>query len=326
MSRRFGITLLFLFFCTAAWAQTQREDEIFNGPHLDKLIGEARYEEAFELIKAGIEKNQALETYSAVYYALLAKFYMETGRPKDAGDALKAADTIAARTGIGNGFTAREMAAYLIAQGDFGAAASWATKAVRETSYRKSDGIVVAYCRSLEATARLRTGDLKRAESLIREALDAVPRDNDAPPYFAPRILFAACVIESQRANYEEALELYRRGLEVLEKKKVDSRDVSLGHLAMAESYLLKGDPAKCREFASKSMEHTATMFQPQHHDTISALVLLARADLKEAKPADALAHAKAAVDMSVSLFGEGAGATKGPKQIYQEAVKANTK
>jgi tetratricopeptide (TPR) repeat protein len=324
MLRASGVILLFLFLAILSWAQV--EDETFNGPHIDKLIGEGRYDEAFEFLKAGIEKNHTLQTYSATYYAGLGKFYMETGRPKDALEALKVAETVSSRTGLGNGFTAREMAAFQLAQGDYSAAASSATKAVRESSYRKADKIVLAYCRSLEATARLRSGDLKRAETLIREALRDIPSSNDAPPLFASRALFAACVIESHRANYEEARELCRRGLEVLENKKVDSRDVSLAHLAMAESYLLSGDLAQGREYAKKSMEHTAKMFQPEHPDTVSALVLLARVDLKDAKPSDALTHAKAAVDMAVAIFGEGAGGTKGPKQILQEATKANAK
>jgi len=40
-----------------------------NGPHIDKLIGEGKYDEAFEFLKAGIEKNNTLHTYSATYYA-----------------------------------------------------------------------------------------------------------------------------------------------------------------------------------------------------------------------------------------------------------------
>jgi tetratricopeptide (TPR) repeat protein len=324
MSHRFGLILLFLLICAASWAQI--EDETFDGPHIDKLIGEGKYEEAFEFLKAGIEKNNTLQTYSATYYAGLGKFYMEVGRPKDAGEALKVAETVSSRTGLGNGFTAREMAAFLLMQGDYGAAASWATKAIRESSYRKADKIVLAFCRSLEAMARLRSGDLKRAETLIREALRDVPKSRDAPPLFASRTLFAACVIESHRANYEEAQDLCRRGLKVLENKKVDSRDISLAHLALAESHFLSGDFARSRESLTKSMEHTAEMFQPQHQDTVSALDLMARVDLKEAKLADALAHAKAAVDMAVAIFGEGAGGTKGAKRTLQEATKANAK
>jgi tetratricopeptide (TPR) repeat protein len=324
MSRRLGLILLFLLSSAPSWAQI--EDETFDGPDIDKLIGEGRYDEAFEFLKAGIEKNNTLHTYSATYYAGLGKFFMEVGKPKDAGEALKLADTISARTGLGNGFTAREQAAFLLAQGEYGAAASWATKAIRESSYRKAKSIVLAYCRSLEALARLRSGDLQRAEKLIRDALREVPKSNDSEPLFASRVLFAGCLIESHRANYQEAQELCRRGLEVIENKKVDSRDVSLAHLAMAESYFLSGDLARSREFAEKSMEHTAKMFRPEHQDTVSALDLLARVDLKEAKLADAHAHAKAALDMAVAIFGEGAGGTKGPKQTLQEVAKANAK
>ncbi len=324
MLRRFGLILLFLPVCAVSWAQI--EDETFNGPHIDKLIGEGRYEEAFEFLKAGIQRRDIQQAYSATFYAGLGMFYMEVGRPKDAIESLKVADTVASRTGLGNGFAAREMAAYQLAQGDYNAAASSATKATREFSYRKADKILLAYCRSLEAMARLRSGDAKRAETLIREALRDVPKTSDDPPFFASRTLFAACVIESHNANYEEARDFCRRGLEVSESKKIDSRDISLARLALAESYLLSGDLAQCREFAAKSMEHTARIFQANHPDTVSALVLLARADLKDAKLADALVHAKAAVDMAVTVFGEEGGATKAPRQILQEASKANSR
>jgi tetratricopeptide (TPR) repeat protein len=321
---RLGLILLSLLLCAASWAQV--EDETFNGPHIDKLIGEGRYEEAFEFLKAGIQKREIQQSYSATFYAGLGKFYMEEGRPKDALEALKAAETVAARTGLGNAFTAREMAAYQLSQGDFGAAAASAAKATREFSYRKADKILLSFCRSLEAMARLRSGDIKRAEALIREALKDVPKSADAPPLFASRTLFAACVIESHRANYEEAREFCRRGVEIVESRKIDGRDISLAHLAMAESWSLSGDPARSREFAVKAMDHTAKTFQANHPDTISALILLARADMQESKWPDALAHATSATAMAVEIFGEGAGGTKGPKQVLQEATKAGIK
>jgi tetratricopeptide (TPR) repeat protein len=324
MLRRHGLILVFLLICAASPAQI--EDETFNGPHIDKLIGEGRYEEAFEFLKSGIQKREIEQTYSATFYAGLGKFYMEVGKPKDALEALKAAETVAARTGLGNAFTAREMASFQLSQGDFSAAASSATKATREFSYRKADKILLSYCRSLEALARLRAGDQIRAETLIREALKDVPKSADAPPLFASRTLFAACVIESRRANYEEGREFCRRGLEIVESRKIDGRDVSLAHLAMAESLLLSGDLARSREFATRAMDHTAKTFQANHPDTVTALMLHARADMQESKWSDALARAKAAADMAVTIFGDGAGGTKGPKQMLQEATKASIK
>ncbi len=324
MSRGFSIILSLLLVAAPSWAQNQ--DETFSGPHIDKLIGEGRYQEAYDFITAGAQKTNAQQRISATYYAGFGKFFLEVGKLQDAAQALNIADTASAQTGESLHFALREQAAYQLAQGDYAAAASTAAKAYRESSYRKVRSIVLAYCRSLEALARLRSGDLPRAEKLIREALGDVPKDNDSEPLFASRVLFAGCIIESHRGNYQEAQELCRRGMVVLEKKKIDSRDVSLAHLALAESYFLSGDLARSREFAEKSMEHTAKMFQPKHQDTVSALELLARVDLKEAKPADALAHAKAALDMAVAVFGEGAGGTKDSAQILQAVTKANAK
>lgn len=326
-SRRLGLILWFLSISALSWSQQQlHQDEIFAGPHIDILIGAGRYQEAYEFLKNGIEKNNAQKTYSATYYAGLGKLCMEMGKLKDAAEALKVAETISSQTGLANDSTAREKAAFLLAQGDYSAAATSAGKAARESSYLKLKAIVLAYCRSLEAMARLRSGDLKRAEKLIGDALRDVPKDNNSEPLFASRVLFAGCLIASHRASYQEAQELCRRGLEVLERKKIDSRDVSLAHLEMAESCFPSGDLARSRESATKSMEHTARMFQPEHQDTVSALDLLARVDLKEAKLADAQAHAKAAVDMAVAIFGEGAGGTKAPQQTLQEVAKAIAK
>ncbi len=324
MLRSVGIVLLVLSVAAVLWPQT--EEENFDGPHIDKLIGEGKYQEAYDFIKAGVQKNEAKQLVSATYYTGFCKFFLEVGMPMDAGKALEVADRAASRSGVSNHFTLREQAAYQLAQGDYSAAASTAAKAYRESSYRKVKDIVLGYCRSLEALARRRSGDLVRAEKLIREALRDVPADNNSEPLFASRVLFAGCLIESHRASYEEARELCRRGLEVVEKKKIDSRDVSLAHLALAESYLLSGDLTRSREFAEKAMEHTTRLFQAKHQDNVSALDLLARVDLNEARPADAVAHAKAAVDMAVAIFGAGAGGTKGPQQTLQAATKANAK
>jgi hypothetical protein len=151
-----------------------------------------------------------------------------------------------------------------------------------------------------------------------------LPKDNDSEPLFASRTLFAGCLIESHLTHNQEAQELCRRRLEVLEKKKIDSRDISLAQLAQAESYFLSGDRARSREAIQRSMDHTAKMFQSQHQDTASALELLARVDLKEGKAVDALTHAKAAVDTAAAVFGEGAGGTKAPTKTLLEASKAN--
>jgi tetratricopeptide (TPR) repeat protein len=324
MLRGVGIFLWLTLMAGPSGAQTQ--EETFSGPHIDKLIGEGKYQEAYEFIAAGVQKSNAEQRISATFYSGFGKFFLEVGKPMDAASALQVAETASARTGESQHFYLREQAAYQLAQGDYASAATMAAKAYRESSYRKVRDIILGYCRSLEALARLRSGDLPRAEKLIREALGDVPKDNDSEPLFASRVLFAGCIIESHRGNYQEAQELCRRGMVVLEKKKIDSRDVSLAHLALAESYFLSGDLARSREFAEKSMEHTAKMFQPKHQDTVTALELLARVDLKEAKPADALAHAKAALDMAVAVFGEGAGGTKDPAQILQAVTKANAK
>jgi len=325
MLRGIAVTLFFLLMTATSSAQS--EEEYFDGPQIDKLIGEGKYQDAYDFIKFGVQKNNAQQRISATYYAGYGKFYLEVGMLTDAAEALKIAAKASGLTGQSVPFTLRQQADYQLTQGDYAAAASTAAKAYRESSYRKTKAnikdIVLSYCRSLEALARLRAGDLERAGKIIGEALRDVPKNNDSEPLFASRVLFAGCIIESHRGNFQQAQELYRRGMDVLEKKKVDSRDVSLGQLALAESYFLSGDLAQSRQFAEKSMEHTAKMFQANHQDTVTALELLARIDVKESKLAEAMTHAKAAVDMAVAVFGEGGGGTKAPMRTLQAVTKA---
>lgn len=321
MLRSMAITLFFLLMPVPSWAQA--EEEYYDGPQIDKFIGEGKYKEAFDFITFGFQKNNAKQRLSSTYFAGYAKFYLEVGMLKDAGEALKMAENAASQSGQSIPFLLREQTEYQLAQGEYAAAVSTASKAFRESAQRKIKDIVLSYCRSLEALARLRSGDLERAGKIIRQAVRDVPKDNDSEPLFATRVLLTGCIIESHAGNYKEAQELYRRSMEVLEKKKVDSRDVSLGQLAVAESYFLSGDLAQSRQFAEKSMEHTAKMFQANHQDTVTALELLARIDLKESKLADAISHAKAAVDMAAAVFGEGAGGTKAPIKTLQAVTKA---
>jgi hypothetical protein len=109
MLHRLGLILPFLLMSTPVRAQSQ--DDVFIGSHIEVLIGEGKYKEAMEFIKAGIEKNVVQKVFSAAYYAGAGKFYMETGNIRETGEALKAAETISANLGIGGDITARERAA-----------------------------------------------------------------------------------------------------------------------------------------------------------------------------------------------------------------------
>ena len=111
MKLSFGLIPLFLLLTVPLRAQVN-QDEAFVGPHAEKLIGEGKYEDAFAYLKNELDKNTALQTYSATVYAGLARFFLEVGKPKDASDALRYADTISARWGLGNAFAARAQTAY----------------------------------------------------------------------------------------------------------------------------------------------------------------------------------------------------------------------
>ncbi len=89
MLRKSGVVLSIFFLAVLSAAQT--EEENFDGPHIDKLIGEGKYQEAYDYIKAGAQKNDAKQRVSATYYAGFGKLFLEVGKPQEAAKALKVA-------------------------------------------------------------------------------------------------------------------------------------------------------------------------------------------------------------------------------------------
>lgn len=336
------------------WAQTQ--DITFYTSHIDLLIGEGKYNEALDLLKTRIQEQQALhQVYEACpYYALLGKFYVEVGLEQEAAQALQTAEDAASRSGLStdssqsggsrggrssrslhdsettntstntwDDIVTREQASFLLVKRDYDGAAKEASKAYRAAGDHKDPYLLLAYCQSLEAQARLRLGQLDRAQKLIGQAVKEVPDSaREDQLLYAPRILFTSCLVKSYSGSFDQAISDCQRGIALIGQKGADSRDVPLGYLALAEAYLQSGDTAKCRESATKAMNQTNKVFGVDHPDTVTALELLARADAKDGKIPDAESHARDAVRVATNVFGKDAKAIAPSTQVLNEVTK----
>ena len=309
-----------------ALLSAQTPDINFYASHIDLLIGQGKYSEANELLGTRIDSHLALhqEIDAAPYFGLLAKFYIETGLLAEAEKVLKIAEATAARTGIWVGLVTRVQTSLLLETGRYDAAAKAAAKAYRQAGDRNETYLRLSYCQSLEALARLRLGDLDRAEKLTHDTVKDVPHSlKDEELLYGPRVLYTAGLIASHRNNHRQAEEYCQRGVVLTEKHGNASRDLVLGYLALAEVYLSSGDLSKCREFGTKALEQTTKVFRRQHQDVVAALNLLARADLKEGKLTDAEARARESLSLAAAVFGEGSSGAGISAQLLNEVLKA---
>ncbi|MGD0297894.1 MAG: hypothetical protein ABSE86_12315 [Bryobacteraceae bacterium] len=136
---------------------------------------------------------------------------------------------------------------------------------------------------------------------------------------FASRILYAACVIESNAGIFADAEAYCRRSLDIASQSKRDTRDLSLGCLALAEAQLEAGDLAHSPEAATKGRDLTAKLFGESHQDMVQALELLARVSAKDGNMTDVCADANRAVKIATALFGERSPGAAGPIRALRE-------
>lgn len=269
---------------------------------LEELIDEGKYQAAFDTFQSDVAKAalQWLDPSEMLPYR--AKLSVEVGALQQAVLIFKRAEPA-----MYPPTAAREHAALLLALRDYAEAAKTASKAYRlciEGGYLK---IRIAYCKSIEAEARLRLGDVSAADQSVRTSLELVRKSGDLPPFFyAPRIFYTACLVESCGPTPGDAEAECGRGLALAEKTGMMRRDVSLGYLALAEVRLRGGNLAGAGEAASHSLELTRKLFGAKHQDAVRALQVLAQADLGEGKSAAARSRAEEAVDAALGVFGDG--------------------
>ena len=167
--------------------------------------------------------------------------------------------------------------------------------------------------------ALLRAGKVSQAEMLSLSAVKEGPKKAGKYFVFAPRILYTACVVESHLEKYAAAEAYCRRGLEIAEQWKRETRDLSLGHLALAEAYLEAGDLTRSREAAAKSAEITVRLFGEQHQDMVQALGLLAQVSAKQGNTTEACSQANRAVKIGTAVFGAGYAGAAGPVRALRK-------
>jgi len=293
---------------------------------IDDLIANGQYGRASRFVKIRLDRMRLLEApfdEAAPLLAYAGKLDVEIGRLSDAAEALKAAEASARIFYYWEPAVAREQAALDLARGDHAAAAAAAAKAYRLSHERGYSAIRAAYCENIEALAQLRMGNVSQAEQLVLEALKAVPNSGDLSLFFAPRILYTACLVESYRSNRSVAEAQCLRGMKMAERSRAESRDSSLGHLAFAESYFQSRDFVRSRESSLKALELTYRLFGPQHQDAVEALQMLALVDMREGKVVEARKRAQNAIKIAKELFGEGSLGVIRPTRTLNEVMKS---
>jgi tetratricopeptide (TPR) repeat protein len=303
-----------------AQSRQQISEQTFE---IDDLVNEGEYEHAAQLAKLLFEelKMWGRDEHSVLSLAYIGKAQTELGHLGDAVNTLGLADALSSSLGTTyyDATLRRETAALYYALAGYHEAAAGAAKAVRLSQERNSPKIRVAYCKSIEALALLRIGKLSEAELLAASAVKECPKKPGRSPLFAPRILYAACVVESHAGNFADAEAYCRRGLDIASQSKRETRDLSLGYLALAEAQLEAGDLAQSREAATQGRDLTVKMFGEQHQDMVQALGLLAKVSAKEGNMTHACANASRAVKLAAALFGERSPGAAGPIRALRE-------
>lgn len=277
-------------------------------------VQEGRYMDGLKLVKTAAARANVfgVERETINLYAAIALFWLEVGNLPQSRLALDAAkqladsdleSTIARIPWEVDGQRAR--AALLLDEGEYEGAFHDAVD-----RYKKGAGIpltkVGAYRFALAAQAQLRLGNVTQASELAAKALRFVPKKNKKLLLYVPRVLYITCLVEGYQGKFVEAEELCRRGLSLVETYGIQSRDVSLGYLALAEVMWLKRDLPSAREAAVKSVALTHNMFGETHQDLIEGLKLLSLIAAQEGKPEDAKVFARDARIRAAALFGEG--------------------
>jgi tetratricopeptide (TPR) repeat protein len=311
------VAILSLFGISPAFTQTSAEMSRAKS-RVDELINGGSYRAATDVANSMLQRlhfsDRADQAGLLVVY--LGKVAVETGQFGAASRILTSAEALSSRSWGANFDAAllRERAVFYYEVGQYDAAVAAAAKAYKLSDELHYYQIRAAYCQSIQALALLRTGHTEDGARLALMAVKSVPRKANNHPLFAPRILYAACVVESHLGNYTDAEAYCRRGLEIAAQSKRDTRDLSLGYLALGEAYLQAGDLPRCHEAALKSTDVTRRLFGTEHQDMVSGLGLLAQVVANEGNSNGACARAKEAVKIATRLFGSGslgvAGAT----------------
>ncbi len=266
---------------------------------LDDMVCRGDYADAVKLAKRDLFSRDLDRTLLLPYVGAL---FIEIGHLQDADGILNPSrfnmpDSIRAAM-------TREQAALLLARGQYQQSSAKAAEALR---FSFKDGIYDsrrAYAGSIAAEALLRSGDARAARELAMESLKAVEKRTKPADFFIPRVFFAACLVSSYGPNPQEAEPLCQKGLGLLRRRSKPNRDLSLGHLALAEARLQNGDINGSQKAANDSLKITIALFGTLHQDSIRALQLLSAAELKDGKTVAARNDANNAIALAKKLIG----------------------
>ena len=120
-------------------------------------------------------------------------------------------DTVLAWSRDGGALPAREALTVLLAQGD---------GSTHEVVTSLESGEVTSWTRLEGVQPLAAIGELTQAEELVLQALKLMPPRTDGSLFYLPRILFAACLVESHRGDHSVAEGYCVRGIKVAEKSR----------------------------------------------------------------------------------------------------------
>jgi tetratricopeptide (TPR) repeat protein len=289
---------------------------------LDELANQGRNLEAIKLAKSMFNRMPLVAEDQVLLLGYLGRVCTEIGLIGKASTFFTPAEVMSSQlpTGYHELVLFREKAAFSYAVGHYEDAAKAADKAYHLGA---RGALRAEYSHGIQALALLRLGNLPDAEKAVLSAMKAVPKNLGKYPVYGPRILYAACIVESHAGKGADAETFCNRGLEMVARYKRETRDLSLGYLAIAEAQLQAGDLAHSRKSAQKAADLTRKLFGTQHQDMVAALDLLALISLKQGDAAAARACVAESVKIATSLFGEGSVGAGIPARTLVEIEKS---
>ncbi len=210
----------------AAFAQFSSTPAFLTTSVVEDQIATGRYQDAIQLLDSSLHRERAFgpstSSEFAGLYASLGRALVEIGELNQADKILKDAESTSQDqfNSLWEPIILRDRAALSLARREYAEAAKIAGKAYTESiqggghhGVGSIRGIRASYCQSIQAEAELRLGNTARAARIISAALRPITKKERKEPFYAPRILYAACRVASHQGNYPQAKEYCRRGL-----------------------------------------------------------------------------------------------------------------
>jgi tetratricopeptide (TPR) repeat protein len=276
---------------------------------IEQSLMEGKLAQALEAIQYGLNRARAKDRPedAAPLPVLMARLHVEAGQVQPVAELLEGAIRSAreSQTGYWRAAVLRERAGYLMLLGDYAGAGEAAKRAYKESNGWGSASIRVSYCRALEALAMAKLGQGERALRLLEQKpFEGDSKKARGEPFFAPRVHFLVAQAYAEVGHTSKALEHSRVGMQLARNSGLQTRTLSLAHLAAAEANLAAGDTAESRRKNLEALRVTYALFGKKHQDAARGLALLAQVEGKEGKVEAARGRAEEALATAREVLG----------------------